>query len=308
MKKLARGVVLVCLAAGLAAEGAFARPGGRGGMRPGGAPGRGTGAAGAWHPADSAWSGPARGSGLLPQAGGIDRHGQPPRVDDYRRFFDGQRPEGGHQPAQRRQATAYGWANPAQRPFTPAWYADHPKAWQATHPHADVVAAAGAVGLARWLAVSSVWVGGQTVIYSDDMTPATTDSVPASQPPSYETSSAASTWADSAGHAAEDGRWMTIGEFALGPEGRGDATRVIRLLVSQDGVVRGSHYDLISEEVQEVRGAVDKKELRIAWRIGPSGKVVFQAPLGELTNAEGRLTAYFPDGKRATWRAVRVEE
>jgi hypothetical protein len=261
MKKLARGVVLVCLAAGLAAEGAFARPGGRGGMRPGGAPGRGTGAAGAWHPADSAWSGPARGSGLLPQAGGIDRHGQPPRVDDYRRFFDGQRPEGGHQPAQRRQATAYGWANPAQRPFTPAWYADHPKAWQATHPHADVVAAAGAVGLARWLAVSSVWVGGQTV-----------------------------------------------GEFALGPEGRGDATRVIRLLVSQDGVVRGSHYDLISEEVQEVRGAVDKKELRIAWRIGPSGKVVFQAPLGELTNAEGRLTAYFPDGKRATWRAVRVEE
>ena len=167
-----------------------------------------------------------------------------------------------------------------------------------------MVAAAGAVGLARWLAVPSVWVGGgETVIYS-----AGAEAVPVGEQPSYETSSAAGTLAASGGRAVEDGRWMTIGEFAFGPEGQGDATRVIQLVVSQDGVVRGSHYDLISEEVQDVRGAVDKKDLRIAWTIGPSSKVVFQAPLGELTEAEGRVTAYFPDGKQAAWRVVRLAQ
>jgi hypothetical protein len=83
---------------------------------------------------------------------------------------------------------------------------------------------------------------------------------------------------------------------------------VIQLVVNREGVVRGSHYDLLSEAVEEVQGTVDKKELRVAWTIGSSGKVTFQAPLGELTKAEGRVTAQFPDGKQASWRAVRLEK
>ena len=30
--------------------------------------------------------------------------------------------------------------------------------------------------------------------------------------------------------------------------------------------------------------------------------------MGELTEAEGRVTAYFPDGKRAAWRVVGLEQ
>jgi hypothetical protein len=101
---------------------------------------------------------------------------------------------------------------------------------------------------------------------------------------------------------------MPLGVFALKPDGQTRATRLVQLSISREGVVRGSHYDLLSDDVHGIQGAVDKQALRIAFAIGESGKVVFQGPLGELTRPEARVTAYFPDGKTAAWRMVQVKQ
>ena len=59
---------------------------------------------------------------------------------------------------------------------------------------------------------------------------------------------------------------------------------------------------MISDDAHDIRGAVDKKDFRVAWTIGKNGKVQFQAPLDELTKPEGTVTAFFPDGRSAPWQ------
>jgi hypothetical protein len=85
-----------------------------------------------------------------------------------------------------------------------------------------------------------------------------------------------------------------------------DATRVIHLFVDRNGAVRGSQFDLISEDVQTVQGTVTKSSLLATWTIGKGQTTVFEAALAELTKPEGAVTVRFADGKTATWKAVRV--
>ena len=66
--------------------------------------------------------------------------------------------------------------------FSPAWYADHPGAWQYTHPHADAWAIAGIGAAAAWLGLGGGYgyvADDGTYYTSDDGTteeePATTD-------------------------------------------------------------------------------------------------------------------------------------
>jgi hypothetical protein len=164
-----------------------------------------------------------------------------------------------------------------------------------THPHAKLVVAGGAVSLARWLAVPSVPVatGGATVESSAVVTATADDAAALAQ--------------SGVDRGDAEGEWMALGTYAFGPAGRTESTRIVELLISREGVLRGDHVDLITDDVQTVRGAVDKETLRAAWSIGPSGAVVFSAPLGELTRDEATVTAHYPDGTSAPWTALRME-
>jgi hypothetical protein len=99
---------------------------------------------------------------------------------------------------------------------------------------------------------------------------------------------------------------MPLGVFALQPADGDAATRVVQLAVSPDGLIRGSHLDTISGAVHTLRGKVDKGNRRAAVTIGDHGTAVFDAPLAALTEAQARLTAYFPDGSDASWMLVRL--
>ncbi len=331
MRKASVALAVFGLLAALATDSVFAAPRGggapRGGSRPGaGAPGGLTpggggtrisppsnlGPGGGRAPGTNL-NGPAAPGGLSGRTDSPVRSTPNPRVHDIQGFLDGRTP-GTHTTGDARataasRATAYSWSGAAQKPFTPAWYKDHPRAWQATHPHADLFVAAAAADLARWLAVPVVYAGagGSSVVYSTEViaaAPATESGTVAAS----DTPAAASELAQSGGQPADGAEWMSIGVFALSPAGGGEATRVIQLSVSREGTVRGTHVDLVSDDAQEVRGAVNKQDLRIAFTIGSSSKVVFQGPLGELTKPEGRITAYFPDGKTAAWRMVQVKQ
>ena len=201
---------------------------------------------------------------------------------------------------------ALGWVNPQYQPFSPAWYAQHPNAFKVTHPYAGVGAAAvvTTAAVARWLAVpysssaATTSVSGGGYVAEESAAgdgSAAEPSATADQPVQAGT-----------GEVAGDTHWMPIGVFALRPVGQAEATRVIQLAVSREGVVRGSHYDLVSDHVQDVRGAVDKQDLRVTWTIGETGSVVFEAPLDELSRPDGRITVHFPGGKTAAWQTVQV--
>lgn len=100
---------------------------------------------------------------------------------------------------------------------------------------------------------------------------------------------------------------MQIGTFALRPTGQTATTRVVQLSVNRDGTVRGSHFDVISNGVQTVKGTVDKQNLQVSWTAG-TGKVVFRAPLEQLTKPQGNVTAQFPGETTASWQTVQVTQ
>jgi len=195
---------------------------------------------------------------------------------------------------------ALGWIDSANKPFTAAWYLNHPNAWQFTHPHADAAAVATAAAVGIWLATP--YVGTATGTGS-----MTTVAAPAGET-TTEQSTAADPLQPDVDEAANGGEWMSIGVFALKPAGQTEATRVIQLAVDRGGTVRGSHYDLISDAVQDIRGAIDKQDYRMAWTIGHKGNVAFEVPLDELAKPEGEVKVHFPGGKTASWQTVPVPQ
>jgi len=190
-----------------------------------------------------------------------------------------------------------GWVQSGPEPFSPAWYAEHPNAWQATHPYAAPAAIATTTALAAWLAVPVVTVGvlgeasasdGQATPLEEDTAAQTSLAPPATEEP------------------AADAGWMTLGTFALRPADQPQATRMIQLAVSREGAIRGSHYDLLSDTAQSIQGAVDKKSQRVWWSIGPRSNVRFEAPLAELAKPQGQWTVRLPNGTSAAWQTIQV--
>ena len=200
-------------------------------------------------------------------------------------------------------AVGQGSKSPYQ-PFTPAWYAQHPKAWQVTHPYAGgaVATAATAASVAAWLGVA--YAPTETVIvtgseqYSQQYDVQTTETQPDADP------SAAGEEPSATGGAspAEDAQWMSLGVFEIMPAGQSEASRVVQLAVDREGVVRGTLCDRISDEVGDLHGAIDKQSLLVTWTIGEHGDVVFEIPLAELSKPQGSLTIHFPDGAAGQWR------
>ena len=185
------------------------------------------------------------------------------------------------------------------QPFTPAWYREHPNAWKVTHPNADTWAAATAVGLATWLAVASVPVSGPVVV-GEPASVGTSEAAVEDQSSAAEEAEALVQ--AGAASVADDTQWMQIGVFGLSPQGVPQATRMVQLAISREGVLRGVHHDLISEQTESLHGKVDKQTLRAAWSVGEKSQVVFEAPLGDLTRPTTPVTLHFPNGQYASWQ------
>ncbi len=207
---------------------------------------------------------------------------------------------GAYQGQLNQMATAFSVQTGGAAPFSPAWYAQHPNAWKITHPYAgEALVAATVVGLASFLAIEAASVSsGHTTVVSEQATT-----------PPEEQAAAASELAE-AGEAPADPdlQWMPIGVFAFRSVDAPNATRLIHLAVSLEGTLRGTHYDLLSEETARITGAVDKNSTRVSWRIGDNGRVTFESTLAQLTHPQGHVLVHFPDGQNGTWAVARLEQ
>lgn len=196
-------------------------------------------------------------------------------------------------------ATTYGVTPGGPAPFSPAWYTQHPNAWQITHPHAgEAFVAATAVGLASFMAIESAALAGggsTTIVYGSEAT--------------AEQTQAATDLAQSGDGAVDpDGPWMPVGVFAFRPMDAPDATRMIHLAVNSQGKLRGAHYDLLSEETANIVGAVDRGTAQVSWKIGEGGHVVFESDLNQLTQPQGQVRVHFPDGQTGQWSVSQVRQ
>ena len=184
----------------------------------------------------------------------------------------------------------------ANEPFTPSWYADHPNAWQYTHPHADFWAVTGMVGLSAWLGTSIAASNnsGTTAVVAAEST--TAEPVVADT----QTASAQEQFPD-------DLEWMPLGVFNAAEEKVATSRMFLQLAVSRDGVLKGNSYDATTDSTTPIGGAVDKETRIATWRIGAKG-ATFEATLDGLVAESCTAKVTVPGGREETWHLVHVQK
>lgn len=90
--------------------------------------------------------------------------------------------------------------------------------------------------------------------------------------------------------------WLPLGTFALstGPEDK-DPTRVLQLVVDQDGIISGTMYDEATDQTVAVQGRVDKDTQRVAFTMGDNPNVVYESGIYNLTQDETPLLVHKGD-------------
>jgi hypothetical protein len=188
------------------------------------------------------------------------------------------------------------------QPFSAQWYADHPAAWQYTHPHADAWAVASAAGVAAWLG----WAN-----YADNAAGTTyyNNTVVYEQPPADESGDAGTTTAadeESTNQAANTGDWLELGKYAVLSDSGEPSSRFLQLSVNRSGELRGVYYDSITNTSQNLAGRIDQTTQIAQWSPESSSQTHFSASLNDLTSPSGTIQVTQPNGKHQ-WRITREE-
>lgn len=191
------------------------------------------------------------------------------------------------------------------QPFTAKWYADHPGAWQYTHPHADAWAAASAAGVASWLGWAAVndnyndgYAYGTTYYntYVDEESPSDdADGVTETDESDDEDSTAAQN---------DSGDWLALGVYTVLSASGEPTSRLLQLSVNRAGEIRGVYYDAISDSSQNLSGTLDENSQLAQWSLDSSPQITFRAKLNELTQSEGTIKVDQPSGD-TEWRIAR---
>lgn len=231
----------------------------------------------------------ARGEGLANRAENGDRRAQASqRADELR-------------------TNAQGWVNKfnaGNEPFSAGWYADHPNAWQYSHPHADAWAAASLAATTAWIGAAAYDDGGDysTTVVNEAPTyddASTTDSVDQQSPV------AANVATD--GQAADGGDWLSLGVYALEPPAGGEK-ELMQLAVSKAGEIKGVYYNADDNLSENITGSVDRATQQATWNVVSTPELQFSASLKTLTSPTGEVNVAAPNGVQQTWFTARLQE
>lgn len=217
------------------------------------------------------------------------------------------------------QQHAQNWVNGfhnGDAPFTAGWYADHPQAWQDTHPHADAWAAASFGATAAWIGATTF--DGATSYadpyaetadaMTDDSTALTTESTTANESdPTAETIQPGTAVAANPTDPATDGQWLSLGVYALEPPQSAEK-EVMQLSVSKSGDIRGVYYNADDSSAENIAGQINRRTQVATWHVVSTPELQFSTSLKTLTSPTGNVTATSPDGQQQTWLTARLQQ
>lgn len=141
---------------------------------------------------------------------------------------------------------------------------------------------------------NNVYVGGEQVATSDEFAQSAMDLATVAPPASQEV--------------AAEAEWMPLGTFAISMgEQDTQASQVVQLAVSKEGVISGTLFNVTSDESLAVQGQVDKETQRVAMRFGESERVVVECGLYNLTQDEVPLLVHFGTERTENYLLVRLD-
>jgi hypothetical protein len=104
--------------------------------------------------------------------------------------------------------------------------------------------------------------------------------------------------------------WMSLGVFAVTPEGKQERDRMVQLAVSRDGALSGTYYNQTSDKAHPIAGMVDRQTHRAAWYLadGTNDQMVFETSIDNLTEPQSTVMVHFNPGNVGVWQLVRLEQ
>ena len=184
-------------------------------------------------------------------------------------------------------------------PFSAAWYADHPQAWQYSHPHADAAAVATAAGVAAWV--------GAAYYSPSDSSGSSTTVVYQEAPPEEATTTGSLPEQVSPNAVANTGEWMPLGTYSLVVSQNTPPTTMLQLAVDRAGQLSGVYYDSLTNTTQNIAGTLDRNTQQAQWSLENNPQLTFQAPLNELLKPTSTVNVNLATGQQQ-WQLVRVED
>jgi hypothetical protein len=102
--------------------------------------------------------------------------------------------------------------------------------------------------------------------------------------------------------------WQPLGVFSLVHPTQKYSTMLFQLAVNKQGQLRGNCYNLLTEQLDTVTGAVDKGNSRAAFIVGKNHNVVYDSGLGNLLSAQSPILVHFDKDRRDQLIFVRLRQ
>jgi hypothetical protein len=198
------------------------------------------------------------------------------------------------------------------------WYANHfrpwwPGAWWGGYGWGvgtGLLVGLAWADLARWGGYGATPVAynyGSTVVYGDDGVSVQGEGVGSAEEYADQAATIAAAGGDDTG-LSDKTEWRSLGVFAMARDGETNPSTFLNLAVDQQGHLRGTYYDAVSDSTQNVTGSVEKKSQRACWTIGDKKTPVYEAGLANLTQQQTTMLAHLDGGKVEQLLLVRVED
>jgi hypothetical protein len=111
--------------------------------------------------------------------------------------------------------------------------------------------------------------------------------------------------------APEQAEWMSLGVFALTPDGQAtgpDPSLFLQLAISKEGVLAGTLHDTLTNSTQTIEGLADKATQRVAWVVQGKSRPIMETGISNLTKDTAPALVHFEDGQTQQWLMVHLDE
>tara|TARA_R110002111_G_scaffold191869_1_gene258150 strand:- start:41842 stop:42912 length:1071 start_codon:yes stop_codon:yes gene_type:complete len=102
--------------------------------------------------------------------------------------------------------------------------------------------------------------------------------------------------------------WMSVGVFAIVPQGTKDVDVTVQLAVGKNGAVAGTYFKKDGNITLPLQGAIDEAKQRVAWKIGEEDPITMETGLDSLTRDKSTVIIYFSAGVSEIWDMLRIDE
>jgi hypothetical protein len=109
----------------------------------------------------------------------------------------------------------------------------------------------------------------------------------------------------------DQAEWLPLGVFAITQDGEATGTpptRFMQLAVSKQGVINGLLSNKLTDETQQLEGAIDRESQRAAWTVKGQSRPIIETGLQNLTTDTGSALIHFEDGQTQQVLLVRLPD